>query len=673
MNRNHRLPSEWKTNWGEILIVPGIALLMSIGLFFWNAYAGVAGVVATIFLGVNSYMREHEASTRAIRAVENMSTSFDEVTKNAVFGMPFPMAVLNHHQNFLWYNATFKSVFGIRESLLGKPLDLILPEIPPASLSATATEALPVEVGERSFLFYHNTSAPLEEDGLILLYGVDHTEDDQIRQKQIDDQMVIADVFFDNYDEVRDILQEQDRPMAFATIDRMINDFGQYYEGSVLKYESDRYQMVLTQAGLERMKAEKFSLSDQLKTTFRDELSVRPTVSMGIGYGDRPPVELSREARDAMDIALSRGGDQTVLKSGEQLDYYGGKNQATQRFTTVKARVMSSTVRSLVEAASNVLIMGHQNPDMDSLGSSLGMLTFVEAVGGSAHIVLDSVPSAIENLYDRVIKNLPDAEEKIIHPRQAKSLLKPSTLIIVLDNHRKNAVAAPELIDGRHRIIIIDHHRRGAGYIEEAEISYIEPYASSTSEMVTELISYLDEEVKLNKVVAEALLAGITVDTKNFFYQTGSRTFEAAAFLKRKGADSVVIKEMFKDDFDLMRYRSETLVGAKHLTDAIMISRFPHDIPGSTLIASQAADDLMGIRGVEAAFVLTLSKDKVHISARSLGEISVQLIMEKLGGGGHLTAAATQMEATLDEAEARLDAAIMEYLKEDQDEGNSAE
>ncbi|MBY0584549.1 DHH family phosphoesterase [Murdochiella sp. Marseille-P8839] len=672
MNSDYSSENAQQRLWTEVLVVTLIGLFMTIGLFLWNAYAGVAGVVGTIFLSAHSYIREREAQRSVVDAIETLDLHFDEVTKNAVFGMPFPMTVLDEHGLFLWYNSYFKKLFHIQDSLLGQSYDKLFADVPVKILTGKNAEPFRVTIGDRIYLFYNSVTSSPKGEALILLYGIDNSDDEEVRERYHKEQQVLAVVVLDNYDEVRATMHEADRPLAFAKIDGLVNRFAADYDATVIKYESDRYLLVCTQAALDRMKIEKFRLLEQLKTETEGLTTIRPTASIGVGYGQDTPAQKMLEARSALDIALARGGDQAVLKSGEQLDYYGGKNQATQRMTKVKARVMSNTMRSFVEEASNVLIMGHQNADMDSLGSCLGMLTFAEQVGGDAWIVLDEVTASIENLYNKVMNEAPDLAKRIIRPQRAMELRNAQSLIVVLDNHRHDATAEPKLLDEGNRVIIIDHHRRGAGYIQGAEIAYIEPYASSTSEMVTELISYQDSDIALPKVAAEALLAGITVDTKNFFYQTGTRTFEAAAYLKAGGADSVVIKELFKDDFDLMRYRSEILVGATHFAPDIMIGRFPHDIEGSTLIASQAADDLLGIRGIKASFVLTLAKQRVHISARSLGDISVQLIMEKLGGGGHLTSAATQLNGSLDEAQRQLEEAINAYLKEEKDESNPA-
>lgn len=657
--------------WGEILIVPIASLILTIMLFAMNPMAGAFGLVVTAFLAFHSYLRERDADRRILKAIERLDGEFDEVTKNAIFSMPFAMVVLNGEGQFLWYNSNFKKTFHIEDSLLAQSYQEIFPEISLSELQKVREEPFRVEMNENIYLFYNNVTGLKSNQKLILLYGIDNTEDEEIKFLYKNEAMVAASVFLDNYDELRSRTAEADRPLVFAQIDRLVNNFARNYDAIIIKYESDRYNMVFTRQALEKMKQDRFPLLEDLKMSMKDKLAITPTASIGVGMGGLSPLENQEESKAAIDIALARGGDQVVIKKGEEVEYFGGKNQATQRFTKVKARVMSNTLRSFVDQAENVLIMGHQNPDMDSLGSCLGLLAFVGSMHKEGKIVLDTVPTAIENLYEKVLKEMPDASEKIIFADKALDYLKAGSLIVVLDNHRAQATACPELLDNGNRIIIIDHHRRGAGYIKNAEIAYIEPVASSTSEMVTELISY-QADMSLTKTVAEALLAGITVDTKNFFYQTGVRTFEAASFLKSHGADSIVIKELFKDDWELMRYRSEIIAEACQWQKGIMIGHFDHDIEGSSLIASQAADDLLNIRDIDASFVLTPSHGKIHISARSLGDISVQLIMEKLGGGGHLTAAASQLDTSMDEAEKMLKEAILAYREEEKDESNPA-
>lgn len=665
-NKNHQAIQKVQS---KLILAPLACLILSLLLFFLHPLAGLFGLVMTVLSYLAASRMEKESRQRARLAVESMDKNFDEITKNAIFRMPFPMAVLNEEGSFLWYNSRFKDLFQIKSSLLGQSYRKAMGEISLEGLGQKK-DTLSMSVGDAHYRFYHNVTSEDEEDCLYLLYGVDDTNEEVMKAKYEDNKLVIFSIFFDNYDEVRSKTPEQDRPLITAQVDRLMNTYAGEYKAVCIKYENERYILITNQLMLDRAKAENFHILEDIKTI--EGTGITPTLSLGIAYGELTPQEIWTESRQAMDIALSRGGDQAVLKSGDQLDYYGGKNQATQRFTKVKARVMSNTIRSFILNSDRTFIMGHENPDMDSLGACLGMSVFTKSVGGTPYIVLGEVTAAVENLYKKVMEELPEADELIISPEEAMNMRTDSSIIIVVDNHRHDSTCAPELLDQGNRIIIVDHHRRGADYIHEAEISYIEPYASSASEMVTELISYLDTSPKLPRVIAEGLLAGITVDTKDFYYQTGTRTFEAAAYLKRQGADSIVIKQLFQDDFTLTQYRSEILASAIQYENHTMIGRFERKLEGTTLVASQAADELMGIRGVEASFVLCYAGERVHISARSFGDVSVQLIMEALGGGGHLTAAATQLDLTMDEAEEKLKEAIHNYFKEEEDESHFA-
>lgn len=653
--------------WKYVIIYPIVIGIMSLLLFLWNPILGALAFLTTIFLSFYAYDRERKNANLAKNLIENLEISFDEITKNAVFAMPFSMAVLNKEGKFLWYNNDFKKTFSIQDSLLGKLFSSLVPEFHIKDVLEKKIDHFQTKVAEESIEFHYNITKT-NMDTLILLYGINNTENEEIRRKWLEEQLTCWNVYFDNYDELRAKMNELDRPVVFATVDRLLNAYAQAYDGFLIKYESDRYMILMEAMYFQKARKERFYVLDEVRAI---DSPLEATLSIGIGYGDKTPDILHSEARQAIDIALSRGGDQVVMKDGENLDYFGGKNQATQKYSKVKARVIANAVNQFIDEANQVFIMGHQNADMDSFGSCLGMLHMVEYRRKKAYIVLDEISPAISNLYDKALGELVGLEKKILSPQEAEARLEEKDLIMVLDNHRKASCAGPSLLDHNHRILIIDHHRRGRGYIEDAAISYIEPYASSTSELVTELISYSRDEINIPQVVAEGLLAGITVDTKNFFYQTGARTFEAAALLKRQGADSIVIKQLFKDDYELVKYKSEIISHAKLYGDHILIGRFDHDFEGATLIASQAADDLLCVRKIDASFVLAMIKDKVHISARSLGGVSVQLIMERIGGGGHLTAAATQLDLDIDQAEDLLKKAIDEYFEEEGlNEGN---
>ena len=411
---------------------------------------------------------------------------------------------------------------------------------------------------------------------------------------------------------------------------------------------------------------DKFSILDKVRD-INEGNALPPTLSIGVGIAGAKPSEIYSDSRDAINIALSRGGDQTVVKLEDNYEYFGGKTKAIEKTSKVRSRVISQALKRMMQTSSDIYIMGHNNPDMDSFGSSLGVYEGARTLDKEAYIILNEVTKPIENMYARATEELEELKNHILTEEEALKKISQASLVIVTDNHRKNSTEGPGLLDKTDNIFIIDHHRRGKDYIKKATISYIEPYASSASELVTEILSYLEEDFKARTAVAESLLAGITADTKNFVYQTGVRTFEAASVLKRWGADSVYIKRMFKDDFEIVKYKSEVIADSFIVNDFIAVAHFNREIDGSTLIASQAADDLLNIKGVLASFVLTRANNKIHISGRSLGDISVQLILERIGGGGHLTAAATQLDMSMENAEKMLRKAIIEYIREEEE------
>lgn len=408
----------------------------------------------------------------------------------------------------------------------------------------------------------------------------------------------------------------------------------------------------------------KFDILDQIREIDKgNKISI--TLSMGIGVNGKNPNENHEFAKAAIDIALGRGGDQAVIKEDHNLRFYGGKTQAIEKRNRVKARVIAHALMQLIDQSEKVFVMGHRNADMDSFGASIGIVSAARMRGKKGYIVLNSITPAIKNIYNRLLKEEPDYLNYIIMPEEAEEMIDESSLMVVVDNHKPSFTEAPKLLELTNKVVLIDHHRRGAEFIKDPILTYLEPYASSTCELVTEILYYMEDKLQLSPFEADALLAGITVDTKNFTFQTGVRTFEAASILRRAGADTSSVKQLFKDDYDIFVKKAEIVRNSKILYNRIVIGRLEMDSEDSVLIAAQCANDLLNISGIEASFVLTYSGGKVHISGRSLGSISVQLILERLGGGGHLTSAATQISGhTMEEVEKMLIDAIDDYLKE---------
>ncbi|MGI5851666.1 MAG: DHH family phosphoesterase [Caldicoprobacterales bacterium] len=478
------------------------------------------------------------------------------------------------------------------------------------------------------------------------------------------DQLVIAHIYVDNYDEVLANTEEADRPLLIAEIEGKLAKWAMGHKAGWQKYERDKFLMVMNGNILEKLEANRFGILDDIREIDLGS-HMSPTLSIGVGAEGQIPSQNVDFAKTALDMALGRGGDQVVVKKGTRLFFYGGKTKAVERRTKVKSRVMAGVLRELMEQSSRIYIMSHELPDLDSIGSALGLYRCANHIGKEACIVLKESNATIEYLM-RELRKKDEYSNLFISPRDASSKMDSNTLLVVVDTHRPSFTEAPELLAMAERVVVVDHHRRSAETIENPVLAYLEPYASSTSELVSEMVQYFDERLRLTSLEADALLAGITMDTKSFTFKTGVRTFEAASYLKRAGADPTSARQFYKDDIDAYIARAETVKNAKILAPKIATSECPPGVRNPSLIAAQAADSLLTIRGIEASFVLAQMDGGVIISGRSLGRINVQLILEKLGGGGHMTIAGAQLkDITIEEARERISMVIQEYLNEE--------
>lgn len=650
-----------KENYIFILILP---LIISIILFFYEKIFATIGLILVVLLYF--YIKKIDDNNEDFfqAYIDELDYSFDEITKNVVFQMPFPIVILEDGKTIKWHNSNFKELFEAK-NLIGKSVNNFITDFSQIDFSKESTDPITVDIYDKVYEFYYSTIKREKfDDELTFIYGIDNTSDENIKKIFKDRRLVVLTMYIDNFDDLRQSTKASDRSSLTGEIDRIIMNYFEKYGAMVRKYENDRYMVMIHYEDYKKIYDSKFKILDLVRDVKKGN-SIQPTLSVGVGLSGSKPIDVYEESRISIDIALSRGGDQVVIKEGDNYEYFGGKSKATEKISKVRSRVISQALKRMVETSSKVFVMGHNNPDMDSFGSALGIYEGIKSIGKECYFVLNEVNKPIENIYNRTVEDLEGFRENVVTEIKALELMDQASLVIVTDNHRKNSTEAPSLIDRTEQIVIIDHHRRGNDYIRNATISYIEPYASSASELVTEILNYFDESFKARVPVAEALLAGLTVDTKNFVYQTGVRTFEAASILKRWGADSIIIKRMFKDDFEIVKYKSEVIADSTVVNDFIAIGHFNREMDGSTLIASQAADDLLNIKGVKASFVLTRSNDKIHISGRSLGDISVQLILERIGGGGHLTSAATQLDMSIEEAEIMLKKAVKEYLEEE--------
>lgn len=457
-------------------------------------------------------------------------------------------------------------------------------------------------------------------------------------------------------------LEDSKRPQMMAEIEKSIAGWLAHTGGILKKFERDKFLCLFAFKYLKELEEKKFEILETVKEiNFGNKIPV--TLSIGMGINAPTILENMQNANASIDIALGRGGDHVVIKDGDNFRFFGGRTRELEKRTRVKARVIAYALRGLIDQAPSVLIMGHENADIDCLGAALGIYRIVKSRDKRVNIVLNHSNPNIDAVLNKLGKE-PEYSNVFVGRNEALDIITKKTLLIVLDTHRPSFTETPELLKMTDQIVIIDHHRRGADYIQDVVLSYHETYASSTCELVTELMQYLEEKIRLTSIETEALYAGIVVDTKNFIFKTGVRTFEAASYLRRQGVDTVSVKQLFQNDLKTYITISNIVKDAEVVYDNIAISICPSNIKNAQLIAAQAADQLLSLSGLIAAFVLSSKEGEIVISGRSLGEINVQMILEKLGGGGHMTVAGAQLEnVTIEEAKVRLKNAIYEYIE----------
>lgn len=469
----------------------------------------------------------------------------------------------------------------------------------------------------------------------------------------------------DNYDEVLDSLEEFRHPLILAIVDRKIKKMARDLGGVVKNFEKDKYILILSQESLDELKKNKFDILDNIREIDMGN-TIPVTLSIGIGKNGENLDENMEFARVSLDLALSRGGDQVIIKDGENYQFFGGHTKEGNRNSRVRARVKAYALTELIEDASNVIIMGHRHTDLDCMGAGIGVYSIVSALDKNCKIVLNDVTSSVSYLYDRVIKD-EKYKDVFISSEEALKLVNRKTLLIIVDVYKQGLCECPELVDKVKKIVVFDHHRKGTDYIENAVLTYHETYASSTCELITEMLMYINKNIPIKQVEADSILAGIIVDTKNFAFKTGIKTFEAAAFLKKKGADTIRVKKLFKNSIDCYNARANVVSNMKLYRENMAIAILEDEIDNPLLVVAQACDELLNIDNINASFVLCKINNNISISARSFGEINVQIIMEKLGGGGHQAISATQIkDVTIEEAVNMLKGAIDEYFKEEE-------
>lgn len=651
----------------ENLIEVIFELALVIMLMILNIIIGFIALVIFVSLHIRFLQDFEDQTTLMQKNFENIEETIDSLTKQAVFKMPFPMVIINQDGEINWYNSKFIKMLEID----GEPEDNILDAISSINLNeilSAGDEPLKILYRDNYYQVYVNKvkSKDSKDREMLLLYWINRTDLKEAKDTIDKEKIATILLYIDNLDEVKSSVEDSARATITGNVETEIINYFNAYEATVRKYDDDRYLIIANNENLQKIIQKKFDILDRVRD-LKVQSIIPLTLSIAATTDGETPLKQYEIARNTMDIALGRGGDQAVLRRAHNYEYFGGKSKAVEKTTKVKARVVGGALRSLIDDASNVVIMPHKNADMDAIGSAIGVVKLVRMRGKTAYIALNSVNMSIRNIMAR-LKEEESLNGVVRTEAELSSLIDDKTLLIVVDHHKKSISEASDLVDQIRDRVVIDHHRRSGEFIESTELVFLEPYASSTAELVTELFTYMTDNVVLSKFEAEALLAGITVDTKNFTVQTGVRTFEAASMLRRFGADPEVVKKYFKEDYMVIKNRADIVRQSEIFMDDTIIGILEDKVDNSILIAAQAADEMLSINGMKASFVaVKISNNETHVSARSLGEISVQLIMEKLGGGGHLNQAATRIDLSVDLAVEELKRKIKEYKDEEKE------
>ena len=660
MKKRIKLKGRIKT-YIQFCIYLGVLLCVVDGaMFFINVRAG-------LFLSV--YLAAYFAVTLSLyfynkpiimNELISFATEYGQIQRTLLREMDLPYALLDDGGKVVWTNAAFEAIVhqpkGYRKSITSLFPTITRDRLPEDSGMEEASYELKYEGSEYVAKFKKVSLKDMAKDSdmiddkdydgyLIAVYLYDETAL-HIALQEVDDQsLAVGMLYLDNYDEALDSVEEVRRSLLIALIERKVNKYISAFDGICKKLEKDKYLIIIRKRTIAQLQESRFDLLEDVKTVnIGNEMAV--TISIGIGVDGLTYAQNYEFARNAIDLALGRGGDQAVVKTPDSITYYGGKSQQVEKNTRVKARVKAQALREIITSKDQVLVMGHRMPDADSFGAAVGIYRIALTLGRKAHIVLNEVIPSIQPTVELFGSNQ-EYGDMIIGNQQAIEAAGSNTVLVVVDVNKPSITECPDLLKYCKSVVVLDHHRQSTETIENATLSYVEPYASSTCEMVSEILQYIYDNIRIRPEEADCMYSGIMIDTNNFMIKTGVRTFEAAAFLRRSGADVTRVRKLFREDAQGYKAKADAVSQAEIYKQYFAISICTaDDLPSPTIIGAQAANELLNIRGIKASFVLTDYQGKIYISARSIDEVNVQLIMERMGGGGHLNTAACQMEGT---------------------------
>lgn len=641
-----------------------LIVIFNIFMYFVDIYAGfVMSVFAVIYISIALilYFRNR---TLVVNELVSFATQYGQIQKQLLRDLELPYALLDESGKIIWTNEAFEQLLKVKKGYRKSVMSL-LPQMHKGILPGIESETeLMITHEERDYRVSMKkvsmeamlaASAIVEtvdyDSYLIAFFLFDETKINRLQRESEEQKLAAGLIYIDNYDEALESVEEVRRSLLVALIDRKINKYFSVMDALVKKLEKDKYLVIIQNKYLKLLTEKRFDLLEDVKTVnIGNEMAV--TLSIGFGVETGSYQQNYEYARTAIDLALGRGGDQAIIKRPDDIVYYGGKSQKTEKNTRVKARVKAHALKEIIEGSDKIIVMGHKILDVDAFGAAVGIYRAARTFGKKTHIVVNEITTSIRPLMDGLLGAGDYEEDLFLNNAAAVEAADKTTALIVVDVNKPSFTECEELLEKCSSIVVLDHHRQSTEKIENATLSYIEPYASSASEMVAEILQYINDDVKIRAVEADCIYSGIMIDTNNFMTKTGVRTFEAAAYLRRNGADVTRVRKLFRDDMIDYKARAEAVRHAEVYQGAYAVSVSPSDsVESPTIIGAQAANELLNISGIKASFVLTDYQGKIYISARSIDEINVQIIMEKLGGGGHMNIAGAQIpNVTVEEA-----------------------
>ena len=668
MQNNNRKMFETLVSRTKIYLAIILVLVIIVGIE--NSKLIIPAIVLFLIVMGYTYYANKKRKSEISEQLQDLTLTVDSAAKSSLINSPFPLVILETNGNIVWKSSKFVTEFADidMDNYIDDLIIDIKDEIEKSDNKKRKSVIRQIQIGKKTYTVqgefakskkYERKKSP---EYMMILYFIDETEKVKLKQENEDKKICVGIIMIDNYEEVTQRVDAEQKTQLMAKVESTIYDWVNETNGILVKADRDTYVYVFEQKNLEKIKEEKFAILDSIKNLVRKD-KIQLTLSIAISNEGDTERDVYKSASAAMDVILGRGGDQAVIRQNGKYLFFGGKVEEVEKRTKVKARIVAHALEELIKENDKIMIMGHTNPDIDAIGSALGIYRIAKTLEKEAKIVANVETPSIKDLYESIKDQY---QEVFISSETALAQVDSGTLIIVVDTHKKTYVESPELLTKTNKIVIIDHHRRSADFIDNSILTFQEVYASSAAELVTEIIQYTQNEVELSEVEAEALYAGIMMDTKNFTFKTGVRTFEAAAYLRRCGVDIIKVKKWFQSDLESYNTISEIVRKAEIVRDSIGISIYDVQEKETSLICAKAADELLTIGNITASFVLGLMEDgKVCISGRSIGDVNVQMILEKLGGGGHITLAGAQLEnVTIDEAKQELISKINEYFEE---------